>query len=209
MSQTTATTSPFESHSQSTITPASRLDPPPSSAIGETNLVSLLANLKVTVHPDIYIYTTIPNDTSIGTTHESSKTSHDISTLAPNLSDIRRHDINIIPEAEGLTLIMPRHHLTSHSTLHLQPELHTLLVENMTYPCRKVTLDVHSSLDAVGFMATIATNLAQKNISVNPVAGWYHDHLFVAQEKVEQVVRCLEEVVSEARAKIRGTSSTG
>jgi hypothetical protein len=36
---------------------------------------------------------------------------------------------------------------------------------------------VHSSLDAVGFMAAVTTRLAKINIGVNPVSGFYHDHL--------------------------------
>jgi hypothetical protein len=47
------------------------------------------------------------------------------------------------------------------------------------FPCRKVTLGVHSSLDAVGFMAAVTTRLAKIDIGVNPVSGFYHDHLYV------------------------------
>jgi len=69
-------------------------------------------------------------------------------------------------EAEGVTLILPKREA-------LRLEL------NYIYECRMITLNVHSSLDAVGFMATITSKLAEAGISVNPVSAYYHDHLFV------------------------------
>ena len=47
------------------------------------------------------------------------------------------------------------------------------------FPCRMITLAIHSSLEASGFIARIATALAELDMGVNPVAGFYHDHLFV------------------------------
>lgn len=47
------------------------------------------------------------------------------------------------------------------------------------FPCKKVTLGVHSSLDAVGFMAAVTTRLATAGLGINPVSGFYHDHLCV------------------------------
>jgi hypothetical protein len=50
---------------------------------------------------------------------------------------------------------------------------------NYTFPCRMITLDVHSSLEAVGFMAVISNTLKELNMGVNPVSGYFHDHCFV------------------------------
>lgn len=69
-------------------------------------------------------------------------------------------------EREGVSLIL----------LHEEAERHGL---GYTYPCRMITLNVHSSLEAVGFLAAIATRLAAQGISANVVSAFHHDHLFV------------------------------
>ncbi|MBE9141256.1 ACT domain-containing protein [Nodosilinea sp. LEGE 07088] len=55
-----------------------------------------------------------------------------------------------------------------------------------------ITLAVHSSLEAVGFLAAIATHLASHGISVNPVSAFYHDHLFVPAAQAERAIALLE-----------------
>ncbi|MEL7543411.1 MAG: ACT domain-containing protein [Pseudomonadota bacterium] len=67
-----------------------------------------------------------------------------------------------------------------------------------TFPCTRITLDVHSALEAVGFLAHIATRLAQAGMGVNPVAGYFHDHLFVPEDRADDAVRILEDVQREA-----------
>lgn len=42
-----------------------------------------------------------------------------------------------------------------------------------------ITCQVCSDLSAVGFLSAILRPLADAGISVNPVAAFYHDHLFV------------------------------
>ena len=59
------------------------------------------------------------------------------------------------------------------------------------YRCRMITLTVHSSLEAVGFLAAVTTRLAAAGISVNPVSGFYHDHLFVPAERAEEAMAIL------------------
>ena len=44
---------------------------------------------------------------------------------------------------------------------------------------KKITLEVHSSLSAIGLTAAVATALTKKHISCNVIAAYYHDHIFV------------------------------
>jgi hypothetical protein len=61
---------------------------------------------------------------------------------------------------------------------------------------RMITLNVYSSLEAVGFLAAITKELAHEGISVNAVSAYYHDHLFVPAEKAEQALKILESMTS-------------
>lgn len=81
-------------------------------------------------------------------------------------------------EAEGLTMILPRNNAVQASLPFI-------------YPCRMITLSVHSSLSAVGFLAAIASALAQQGISVNPVSAYYHDHLFVPSDRADVAMQVL------------------
>jgi len=57
-----------------------------------------------------------------------------------------------------------------------------------------ITLQVHSALAAVGMMAAVAGALAAAEISCNPVAGFYHDHLFVPWAARERAVAALRQL---------------
>lgn len=80
-----------------------------------------------------------------------------------------------VMEAEGLTLI-----LTEPSAKDFGFEY------SGTY--RRITLRVHSSLEAVGLTAAISERLTSVQISANVVAGYYHDHIFVPSARAEQAV---------------------
>lgn len=69
---------------------------------------------------------------------------------------------------------------------------------NGQFPCRMITLNVHSSLEAVGFIARIATRLAAEGMGVNPVSGYFHDHLFVPEERAGDAMSCLRLMIEEA-----------
>ena len=86
-------------------------------------------------------------------------------------------------EAEGVTLILTREEAAAHGIA-------------ATFPCRMITLEVHSALEAVGFIARIATALAEAGMGVNPVAGFCHDHLFVPEDRAEEAMAVLERLSS-------------
>lgn len=61
-----------------------------------------------------------------------------------------------------------------------------------------ITLNIHSSLDAVGLTAAIATCLSEHNISANVVAAYFHDHVFIAQEDASRALQALQALSAQA-----------
>ena len=89
----------------------------------------------------------------------------------------------LFQESEGTTLILLKSEAEAHGLAH-------------EFPSRMITLNVHSSLEAVGFMAVIATALARQGMGVNPVAGFYHDHLFIPEDRVQDALDVLVQLVA-------------
>lgn len=56
----------------------------------------------------------------------------------------------------------------------------------------KISLNIHSSLEAVGLTAAISTALASHNISANVVAGYYHDHIYIPKDSADLALEILE-----------------
>jgi len=56
------------------------------------------------------------------------------------------------------------------------------------FPSRMITLRIHSSLEAAGFLARITVRLAEAGIGVNPVSAYFHDHLFVPEDRAEEAI---------------------
>lgn len=88
-------------------------------------------------------------------------------------------------EAEGLTLIVPREAAQRSGT-------------PWTFACRMITLAVHSSLEAVGFIAVVADHLAREGIACNAVAAYHHDHLFVPEARARDAMAVLERLQRQA-----------
>ncbi|KAH0267371.1 hypothetical protein KCU91_g10143, partial [Aureobasidium melanogenum] len=88
--------------------------------------------------------------------------------------------------AEGITVITTQEYAESHGL-------------EYAFPCRKITLDVTSSLDAVGFIAVVATRLAAAGMGVNPISGFYHDHLFVPLGRETGALKVIAELAEEKK----------
>lgn len=81
-------------------------------------------------------------------------------------------------EEEGLTVVL----------LQEVAELNKLYFEKIW---GLITLQVHSDLSAVGFIAEITHHLAKAGISVNVISAYYHDHLLVPFSKVDKAMEIL------------------
>jgi hypothetical protein len=88
------------------------------------------------------------------------------------------HPIMTFRETEGTTMIVPRDQATAAGLL-------------ATFPSRMITLQIASSLEAVGFLAAITAELAKAGIAVNPVSAFHHDHLFVPEARAEEAMTIL------------------
>lgn len=89
-------------------------------------------------------------------------------------------------EKEGLTVIVPK----------TNADFSGLGYEGVF---RRITLNVHSSLDAVGLTAAVSTALTHQNISANVVAAYYHDHIFVPVAKASQALSCLQQLAKDSK----------
>ncbi|MFP3594192.1 ACT domain-containing protein [Chryseobacterium sp. SIMBA_038] len=81
-------------------------------------------------------------------------------------------------EQEGITLIIKKE---------LADQLHF----KYEFVASWITLEIHSSLEAVGLTAAFSKALTSKNISCNVIAGYFHDHIFVS---VDDANNAMEEL---------------
>lgn len=86
-------------------------------------------------------------------------------------------------EAEGLTLVVTRENADKAGF-------------NYESIFKGITLKVHSSLVAVGLTAAVSGKLAERGISANMIAAYYHDHIFMQAEKAEAAISALNELCS-------------
>lgn len=100
-------------------------------------------------------------------------------TVSGNYGDYSQFSpIGSFQEKEGLTLIITK---TVADKNHIQYE----------QVFKLISLEVHSSLNAVGLTAAVASTLAEKNISANVVAAFYNDHIFVPLNQAVSALKAL------------------
>ena len=95
-----------------------------------------------------------------------------------NHSDLE--PIAAVTENEGLTLVIPKS----------KADEHKLSYDSVF---RGITLEIHSSLNAVGLTAAFSSKLGEHGISANVIAGYFHDHIFVQREHAEKAIAALNE----------------
>ncbi|MGY5876792.1 MAG: ACT domain-containing protein [Candidatus Thorarchaeota archaeon] len=97
------------------------------------------------------------------------------------LSSMNINPMMVYREAEGITLICK-----------------SIQLEGKILQCetdwRVITLTVHSSLVAVGFLAAITAKLADHRISVNVISAYYHDHLLVRNHDANRAIDILHKL---------------
>ena len=88
-------------------------------------------------------------------------------------------------EEEGLTLIL------------LETEARAAGLAG-TFRSQMITLQVHSSLSAVGFLAAIGARFAEAGLAVNAVSAYFHDHLFVPAGRAEEALAILQSLAAQS-----------
>ena len=84
-------------------------------------------------------------------------------------------------EQEGLTLVIPAAQADAHG-----------ITYDTAFRC--ITLQVHSSLEAVGLTAAFSNKLTEHGLSANVIAGFYHDHIFIQSDVVDHALAALREL---------------
>jgi len=97
-----------------------------------------------------------------------------------NVNYTQLNPIGLFYKDEGLTLILRRESADTQTIAY-------------TSVFRMITLSIHSSLEAVGFLAAITGKLAKHGISVNPVSADYHDRLFVPTSRANEAMNLLQQ----------------
>ncbi len=91
--------------------------------------------------------------------------------------------IGFVREAEGLTVVVEES-IAINAGVPIQ------------FRAAWLTLDVHSDLSAVGFLAEVAGALASAGLSCNTLSGVFHDHVFVPADRGAEALGVLRELAA-------------
>lgn len=87
-------------------------------------------------------------------------------------------------EPEGLTLLLDEADTARSGLPH-------------AFFCRGISLNVHSSLYAVGFLAAVSERLARAAMSINIVSAFHRDYLFVPSSRADEALEVLRALARE------------
>ncbi|RWC23919.1 MAG: ACT domain-containing protein [Mesorhizobium sp.] len=102
-----------------------------------------------------------------------------------------------VPQPEGLAPVMVFREREGVTLIVTEEEANAAGL-TASFRCRMLTLNIHSSLEAVGFLAAITTRLAAAGMGVNPVSAFYHDHLFVPADRAEEALELLRRLARDS-----------
>ena len=112
--------------------------------------------------------------------------------LWPDGKPLAGHIAAAVREAEGLTVVLPRADADAMGLAY-------------DFVAAWITLQVHSSLEAVGLTAAVSAALTEAKISCNVLAGFHHDHLLVPVADAERALEVLHELSAGSRSANGGT----
>lgn len=107
---------------------------------------------------------------------------------AAQLQKVWNQCLCIFREREGVSAILPR-----------ALALREGLADEAAGGYCQITLQVYSSLDAVGLTAVVARELAAEGISANVVAALRHDHIFVPERDAQRALQILRGIGNRAQ----------
>ena len=102
---------------------------------------------------------------------------------SPSSRALAAEAVATVREAEGVTLVVTQERAEALGVAH-------------EFPSARITLEVHSALEAVGLTAAFATALGEVGISANVVAGFHHDHIFVPVDRAAEALAALERLAA-------------
>jgi len=112
----------------------------------------------------------------------------------------------MVSEDEGMTLVVPSEELQFDGPIVTEkdgiPQIRPASTQDASgqlgQEFARITLQVHSDLEAVGLTAAVATALADHDVACNVIAGFHHDHLFVPWPLREQALAILQALAHDA-----------
>ncbi len=119
-----------------------------------------------------------------------------LSTILKNLNPVlndgkfvftKVDSIDLIPFSKILFLFKEQEGITVVLEKRFAEELNL----NFSYVASWITLEVHSSLAAVGLTAAFSQALGKANISCNVVAAYLHDHIFIDENDAKKAMDVL------------------